>query len=341
MGTTILYIGNRLTRHGLNPTTIDLLTVKLGKFCQVYTASSVRNPVGRLLDMLLAVWRLRNRVDLVLIDTYSTMAFYYAVCCGGVCLLLGIRYVPILHGGNLPSRLSRGKLFSRVLFGKSFVNVSPSLFLKEIFERHGYRVSYIPNFIEISNYPFRLRSRVSPKLLYVRSFHRIYNPVLAVRTSRYLLDFFPDVTLCMVGPDKDGSLHAVTSTARELGLSDRLRITGGLSKKDWTALSVDYDFFINTTNYDNMPVSVVEAMALGMIVISTNVGGLPRIIEHGVNGILVEPDNHIQFASWIRKIVENPTLAESLSHGARKTAEQFDWTRIEPKWTSLIDSVRE
>jgi glycosyltransferase involved in cell wall biosynthesis len=145
----------------------------------------------------------------------------------------------------------------------------------------------------------------------------------------------------MVGPDKDGSLHAVTSTARELGLSDRLRITGGLSKKDWTALSVDYDFFINTTNYDNMPVSVVEAMALGMIVISTNVGGLPRIIEHGVNGILVEPDNHIQFASWIRKIVENPTLAESLSHGARKTAEQFDWTRIEPKWTSLIDSVRE
>src|SRR5690606_3884763 len=217
----------------------------------------------------------------------------------------------------------------------------PSLFLKDIFEGQGYKVRHIPNFIEIDNYPFRMRSRTRPKLLFVRSFHKQYNPVLAVRILKATLESFQDSTLCMVGPDKDGSLHAVTSTAKELRLSDRLRITGGLSKKEWTALSVDYDFFINTTNYDNMPVSVIEAMALGMVVISTNVGGLPRIIKHGVNGILVEPDNQAQFASWIKRIVNNPALAESLSWGARRTAEQFDWSRIEPVWTELIDSARE
>ena len=338
---SILYIGNRLTKHGFNPTTIDLLSEKLGRRYSIQTTSSARNSLGRLLDMLTSVYRLRKQVDLVLIDTYSTLAFYYAFLSGALCKLLGLKYVPILHGGDLPARLVSSSKMCRMLFGRSYVNVSPSLFLKDIFEGQGYKVRHIPNFIEIDNYPFRMRSRTRPKLLFVRSFHKQYNPVLAVRILKATLESFQDSTLCMVGPDKDGSLHAVTSTAKELRLSDRLRITGGLSKKEWTALSVDYDFFINTTNYDNMPVSVIEAMALGMVVISTNVGGLPRIIKHGVNGILVEPDNQAQFASWIKRIVNNPALAESLSWGARRTAEQFDWSRIEPVWTELIDSARE
>ena len=79
----------------------------------------------------------------------------------------------------------------------------------------------------------------------------------------------------MVGPDKDGSLEKTKQYAKEKGVLHRVRFTGGLSKTEWIELSKDYNIFINTTNVDNTPVSVMEAMALGFPVISTNVGGVP------------------------------------------------------------------
>src|SRR5690606_32388170 len=121
--------------------------------------------------------------------------------------------------------------------------------------------------------------RPKPRLLWVRSFSQIYNPVLALKIVEILKLKAMEVSLCMVGPDKDGSLQRCKEMATELNLP--VSFTGLLSKQEWIALSRDFDIFINTTNFDNMPISVMEAMSLGMPVISTNVGGLPLLIENG------------------------------------------------------------
>lgn len=138
----------------------------------------------------------------------------------------------------------------------------------------------------------------------------------------------------MVGPDKDGSLARCKKVAAELNLP--VTFTGMLKKKEWIALSKDYNIFINTTNFDNMPVSVMEAMALGLPVISTNVGGLPFLIDHEIDGILVPPNNPAAFVNAINKLRENPVLVNTLSNNARSKIEALDWQVIKHKWNSVL-----
>ena len=67
----------------------------------------------------------------------------------------------------------------------------------------------------------------------------------------------------MVGPNKDGTLNDVQQLIDRYELHDSVEITGVLSKSEWHKKSEEFDIFINTTNVDNTPISVIEAMALG------------------------------------------------------------------------------
>ncbi|TDI81691.1 MAG: glycosyltransferase family 1 protein, partial [Bacteroidetes bacterium] len=139
---------------------------------------------------------------------------------------------------------------------------------------------------------------------------------------------------CMIGPEKDGSLKKCKAYATERQLP--VIFTGMLSKEAWRKRSRDYDIFINTTNFDNMPVSVMEAMALGLPVISTNVGGVPYLITDHQDGLLVLPDHRDQFVNAIHKLCTNNDLARSLSKNARKKAEGFDWQNVKQHWLTLL-----
>jgi len=285
--------------------------------------------------MLWGVLRHGKSSDLVLIDTYSTQNFYYAVAVGNLCRLLRIPYVPILHGGNLPERLQTSKALSYKLFHGAKTNVAPSRYLMEAFNSEGYKnLTYIPNTIEIADYPFLLRNSIRPKLLWVRAFAEIYNPILALKVLESLINDFPDATLCMIGPDKDGSLQK----CREYAVARNLPVTftGKLSKEEWRQKSSSYDIFLNTTYFDNAPVSVIEAMALGMPVVSTNVGGIPYLVMDEVNGLLVQPNDPAAFVKAIHRLCGDAHLTESLSKNARTKAEEFDWKNVKQHWSTLL-----
>ena len=287
----ILYIGNKLANNMGNVTTIDTLSELLrSEGFQVEAYSSKKNKWFRMLEMLYQVFRLRKKTDLVLIDTYSTLNFYYAVWVAKLCRLLELNYIPILHGGDLPRRLEKNPNLSKKLFQEAKINVSPSKYLLDQFKIFGINnVSFIPNSLEIGNYPFHLRKEIRSKLLWVRSFSEIYNPMLAIKIVESLNKNSISAELCMVGPEKDRNLTKCKEYVTRNDLP--VTFTGKLSKKEWISLSKDYDLFINTTNFDNMPVSVIEAMALGIPEDSTNVGGKPYLIDHDFTGILESPND--------------------------------------------------
>jgi len=331
----ILYIGNKLTSPNSNVTTIETLGALLSK--EGYSlryASNKTNTLIRLLDMLIAVLRYR-KVDYVLIDTYSTLNFYYAFFVSQLCRLLGVKYIPILHGGNLPERLEKSPKKSRLIFKNAHCCVSPSHYLKTSFTNFGLtNIEYIPNTIEIDNYPFLARTIIKPKLLWVRSFKEIYNPLMAIKTAKELKDKGLEVSLCMVGPDGDGSFLYASSLARELDVD--VKFTGKLSRKEWINLSKDYSIFINTSFFDNMPVSLIEAMALGLPIVTTNVGGIPMLVEADREALLVEPDSVSQMTDAIINLINNPDHAKSLVNAARKKAEKFDWSSVKNKWQQIL-----
>ena len=333
--TKILYLGNQLSHKGLNKTTIDTLSELLvQEGFELKTASSISNPFFRLLDMLLAVIKHRY-IDYVLIDTYSTTAFWYAFLVSQLARSLKIKYIPILHGGNLPYRIKKNPKLARLLFDNAYVNIAPSNYLKQEFEKQGFQnLQYIPNTIEIANYAFRERNNLQPKLLWVRAFASIYNPKMTIDVLKGLQKKYPNAELCMVGPDKDGTLAQTKDYANQLGVT--VTFTGGLSKDEWIRLSENYDCFLNTTNFDNTPVSVIEAMALGLPVISTQVGGIPFLLEHQKNAFLVDANDASAMITAIEDLLQNPELSREITFQARKKVESFDWQHLKHTWSTLL-----
>ena len=333
----ILYIGNSLSKKGNTPSTLEYLASQLKQEGYVLkTASSIQNKPIRLLDMLVTVFNNRKWVSAVLIDTYSTLNFQYAVAVATVCRFYHIPYIPILHGGNLPVRLQQSKRQSLKLFGNAMTNVAPSQYLQDAFNREGYKnITYIPNSIKIANYSYFVRKKPQPKLLWVRSFSELYNPMLAVSVVELLIEKgYKNAELCMIGPDKDGSLEVCKTYAKQKKLP--VTFTGGLAKEEWIERSKAYDIFINTTNVDNTPVSVIEAMALGLPVVSTNVGGVPFLIDANKDGLLVTPNNAIAFTDQIETILTGTVDSVQLAHQARKKVEQFDWNIVKNKWKAIL-----
>ncbi len=334
----ILYVGNKLSNKGNTPTTIETLGAKLEfEGYEVVLVSSKQNKLLRLLDMCWATFKNRKTVSLILIDTYSTQNFYFAVIVARICRLYNIPYIPILHGGNLKNRLEKNEVLCKKMFSNAKINVSPSAFNLNIFKEKGFtNLLYIPNTLEIDKYPFLLRKELKPKLLWVRSFAEIYNPALAISIVKQLKLKGLDVHLSMVGPDKDGSLKLCKQMAKNEGLP--IIFSGLLTKDEWIDLSKEYDIFINTTNFDNMPVSIMEAMALGLPVISTNVGGIPFLISDKIDGLLVAPNNTKAFIKAIECLIANPQNAQKLALAARKKVEEFDWHSVKHKWFTVLDS---
>ncbi|WP_405295894.1 glycosyltransferase family 4 protein [Algibacter sp. Ld11] len=332
----ILYIGNKLSKKGKTESTIDTLETGLKSLgFHVVSVSSYKSITLRFIDMLWAVVRYRKTVDYVLIDTYSTLNFYYAYAVSQLCRFFKLRYIPILHGGELPKRLIKSPKLSQAIFKPAFKNVAPSLYLKSHFEASGYlNLVYIPNSIKIEDYKFQNKRYESIKLLWVRSFSEIYNPSLAIHIFKALKNENIDVELCMVGPEKDGSLASAKQLAQSLNLD--VEFTGLLSKKEWHVKAEDFNIFINTTTIDNTPVSVIEAMALGLPVVSTHVGGMPFLIENNKDGILVESNNIEAFVLSIKQLASNTNRTQCIADKAREKVENYAWEKIKHQWYNLL-----
>jgi glycosyltransferase involved in cell wall biosynthesis len=246
-----------------------------------------------------------------------------------------VDYINSLNGGNLPARLHSNPVMSGIMFKNSKCNISPSKYLMNSFKQYGYdNVLHIPNTLNIENYKIIEKDFSCPKLLWVRSFSKIYNPKLAVKVLKKLSKTYPNAELCMVGPDSDGSLKKVKKFAK--GLDINVKFTGKLKKEQWIDLSKHYNMFINTTNFDNTPVSVIEAMALGLPVVSTNVGGMPFLIDNNYNGVLVEPNNENVMVEVIIELLNNQSKRNQIIDNARIKVEQFDWLKVKKLWADVL-----
>lgn len=335
----ILYIGNNLTNPTFTATYISFFSEALKEEgYEVKTASGKDNKILRLTDMLNLIWQNRHNTDLVLIDTYGAQNFYYAYSTAKLCHRLDLPYIPILHGGNLPERLKDSKDLSTELFGNAFVNIAPSEFLYNAFKVKGFEnVEIIPNSVVLENYPFKKRSQFEPRLLWVRRFQERYNPMLALKVYEGLYKKHPKARLCMVGPEKDGSLSRCKKYAKRNNLP--VYFPGKMKKEEWARLSEDYDFFINTTYVDNTPISVIEAMALGLPIVSTDVGGMPNLIDDHQDGILVPENDEHAMTNALLELLEDQELTQSLALAARRKVEDFDWEKVKHHWNRVLSSV--
>jgi len=336
MSKKILYIGNKLSKHGNTATSIETL----GEFLEIegyvlYYASSQKNKVIRLLDMIFSTFRYAGKVDFVLIDTYSTVNFWYAFIISQLCRLMRVKYITKLHGGNLPDRIQNNPVFCDLIFKNAYAITAPSGYLMDSFKKRKYKnLIFLPNTIDISKYPYQERKVTDPKLLWVRSFSSIYNPKMAIKVLYELKKEYPNAKLCMVGPDKEDALQGCIDFARQLDVE--VIFTGKLSKEEWVSLSKEYTVFINTTHFDNTPISLLEAMAIGLPIVSTNVGGIPFLVDDNETALLVHDDAVAEMVAAIKKLIDDEPLTLKLIRNSRQLVEGYDWQIVKNYWFDLL-----
>lgn len=272
----------------------------------------------------------------VVLHVYSGRAFWWALASGVVARLLGKRLILWLHGGNLPAYYKLYPNRVSFVFKQADVILTPSPYLQQVFVSD-FDVRLLRYELPIDSYLHRIREQAKPRLFWLRAFNADYNPMLAPRVIYLLKSDYPDIKLLMCGADKgDGSLQATKKLAEELGVTDNIEFPGLISKAQIRQYGLEYDIFLNTTTVDNTPVSVIEAMAMGMCVVSTDVGGIPYLITHEHDGLLVPSNDAYAMAEACRRLLTDQSLAQRLSRQARETAQLFDWSTIGPEWSALL-----
>ena len=168
------------------------------------------------------------------------------------------------------------------------------------------------------------------RLLCVARLAPAKNHALLLRTVARLRESGRDVSLTLVG---DGPLRgALEERARELGISERVRFAG--RRTDTAAFYRDCDLFVLLSDYEGMPMSIIEAMASGLPVVATRAGGVAELVDDGVNGALVEADAAAA-AGAIAAICDDPALYARLSAGAVRTSSPYSAEAMMEKYVDL------
>lgn len=336
----VLLVGNFLSGWDGRRTYAEDLAERLAAAgVTVRSSSRIFFRPARLADMVLAALGARGQYRIAVVDVYSGQAFLWADAAARAAQAAGKKLVLALHGGRLPEFAEKHSARVATLLQRADAVVAPSAYLRNALSRFRPDIRLLPNAIDPAAYPFRVRRAAVPKLVWLRSFHEMYDPELAVRVLVELRRTHPAATLAMYGVDKDGSLGRTRAQAERLGVAEAVRFGGVVPKERVGEVLAEADIFLNTTRVDNMPVSVIEAMACGLCVVSTNAGGVPYLVNHGADGLLVKPENAAEMADAVRSILANAELSARLSAGARARAEQFSWHRVLPQWLNLFQSL--
>ena len=173
------------------------------------------------------------------------------------------------------------------------------------------------------------------RLLCVARLAPAKNHALLLQTVALLRESGRDVSLTLVG---DGPLRGrLEELARELGISERVRFAG--RRTDTPAFYRDCDLFVLLSDYEGMPMSIIEAMASGLPVVATRAGGVGELVDDGVSGALVEADAAAA-AEAIAAICDDPALYARLSAGAVRTSSRYSATAMMEKYVGLYDRYR-
>jgi glycosyltransferase involved in cell wall biosynthesis len=301
-------------------------------------ASHSTNRYLRLLDIAVTIARVRREVDILSIVVYGGPSFVVEDAASKLGRAFGLPILMSLHGGAMPRFMARFPRWTRRVLRRADVLVVPSHYLAGTLEEHGFNADVIPNIIRLETYRFRRRVTVRPRMLWMRAFHPIYHPEMAVRVLARVRERSPEATLVMAGQDL-GLRAAVERLAADLGVRGAVRFTGFLDMEGKCREFAQADIFINTNRIDNQPVSVIEACAMGLPVVATSVGGIPFLLSHEETGLLVGDGDVDAMARAVVRLSQEGALADRLSANGRTLAERSDVPAVIGLWESLFERL--
>ena len=238
---------------------------------------------------------------------------------------LSKRTVTTYHGGGGEAFFDKHPKLVHHYLMHTDANIVLSGFLANIFDRHHLPYIIIPNIIELDDKHYRLRETLRPNFICTRAHEELYNIPCILKAFQKTLTELPEAKLTLVG---DGSQHrALMEMAKAMGLTN-VTFTGRVDNREIYHYLNQADIFLSSPKVDNMPVSVLEAMNAGLLVISSRVGGVPYMVKNGSNGLLFDSDDSTKLAELMLWTIKNQAIAKTIIQKAHQEVIKYRWESV-------------
>lgn len=216
------------------------------------------------------------------------------------------------------------------------VIVVPSGYLVDVFAKFGLKARAIFDIIELDVFTFRERRPIRPVFLTSRLLEPLYNVGCVLRAFALIQQRYPEAKLTIAA---DGWMRPeLEQLARDLKLRDA-NFIGRVPFEKMPELYDSADIYLTATNLDNMPGSITESFAAGLLVVTTDAGGIPYIVDHEETALMIPCNDHEAMAAAAIRLLEDQELASRIAYKARESSRQWTWEEVRDKWVGLYHEL--
>lgn len=295
----------------------------------------VLRALARLVPYLFALWRASGRCDVMHVLANSGWSWHlFSAPAIWIARLRGTPVIVNYRGGEAELFFADAPRFVHRTLGSASGLVVPSAFLEGVFQRFGFDSRIVPNIINLQRFavPRTAGKADAPHVVVTRNLEPIYDIPTVLSAFALVLKRIPAATLTVAGsgPERQNLENMV----RALGIADAVTFAGRIDNEKIPALYASADLMLNPSTVDNMPISILEAFASGVPVVSTDVGGVPFIAEHGRTALLIPARAPERMAEAMIELLLDQDKAQRLSAAASEEVKQYAWPVIREKWLS-------
>ncbi len=287
----------------------------------------------RLVPYLVALWRSIGQAQVVHVFANSGWAWH--LLAAPALAIARMRGVPAIinYRGGLA-----GEFFAaaprHVLWALAGANqrVTPSAFLERVFSQHGLSAEIIPNIIDLSRFvalPLRAAGD-APHLIVTRNLEAIYDIPTALRAFALVRLRRPGAQLTVAGTGPERA--ALQQLAAELSVTDAVHFAGRIDNASIAALYASANIVLNPSTADNMPISILESLASGVPVVTTDAGGIPDLVSHEVTALLVPVGNPEAMATAALRLLDDAALAQQIHDRGLDEVSRYAWPQVREQW---------
>lgn len=323
----ILFISNYKPGTGGISGQVEILQKKLcaeGFYTSIFQA---KGSACYRIGAFFRLWKVGRNYDVFHIHCCSGWGFYPAVLGVWVGRRLKKRLVLTYHGGGAESFFAKHHCLVQYFLNKTDVNIALSGFLGKVFDEYKIPYIIIPNVIELDSSHYRERKILKPNFICTRSLDPLYNHACILKAFKRVQSQLPESTMVFVG---GGTIRAeIEELSAKLGLR-QVSFVGRVDNGEVYRYLDQADVMVSAPHIDNMPVSILEAINAGLLVISSCVGGVPYMLEDHKSALLFDDDDDLTLSDQMLEAVDNQVASVMLIRNARSNLNNYTWEQVRP-----------
>jgi len=305
----------------------------LGSLQRIKYVRTVVTSIAYGLSLLVQV----RRYDVIHVFSASYLSFVLAPTPAILIAKLYRRKVLLnYHSGEAEDHLRRWRRTAIPTIKLADALVVQSEYLVEIFAQFGLKAHAIYNIIDTGKFRFRERVPLRPVFLSNRNLESHYGVDRVLRAFAIIQAKVPEASLKVVGDGSQrGSLEALAS---DLGLQN-ITFTGQVDPNSIADVYDAADIYLNGSEIDNQPLSLLEAFACGLPIVTTDAGGISFMVTDGKTGMVVPRGDYQQMADRALRLLNDSALTKTIVEQGRQECRKYAWESVRDQWLNTYEKL--